>query len=319
MPSYLLGAPEIERDRYGRPMVTPPNGGKPVAYTRATTLAGAIEDQSNLIKWKSRMTLLGAAKQPHLAMAALAAADNKSELNKLAEMAADAAGAGVAAMNGTSMHSFTERIDRGEPIGDVPDLFRPDVLAYQASTVAMKRLHVEEFVVCDEIKAAGTPDLIVEFDGGRYIADKKTGSVDYPHKMAAQLAIYAHSQIYDIATGTRRPLPGVDGRRGIIIHLPAGEGRAQLYWINIAAGWDAVQLGVKVREWRSRKSILEPIDDFSMATAVLADAGLIDDSVTAQLEAASSVNELLTVFDDNKDIWTADHLTVLNERIRALS
>lgn len=315
---FALGEPEIERDRWGRPMIVPPGGGKAVPYTRATTLAGAVEDQSNLIKWKSRMTLLGAAKQPHLALAALAAADNKFELNKLAEKAAEAAGSDVAAMTGTAMHSFTERIDRGQPIGDVPDLYRADVVAYQEATAAMRRLHVEELVVCDEIRAAGTPDIIVEFDGARYIADKKTGSVDYPHKMAAQLAIYAHSQHYDIATGQRTPLPGVDGRRGIIIHLPAGEGTAQLYWINIAAGWDAVQLGIKVREWRSRKSLLEPIDDFSMATALLENNGLIGDPITAQIEAAQSIDEALTIFGTYRESWTPEYAAALSLRIATL-
>jgi len=29
---------EIERDRYGRPLVVPPAGGKAIAYTRATTI-----------------------------------------------------------------------------------------------------------------------------------------------------------------------------------------------------------------------------------------------------------------------------------------
>lgn len=316
---FALGEPEIQRDRWGRPMIIPPNGGKAVAYTRATTLAGAIEDSSGLIKWKSGMTLLGAAKQPHLAMAALAAADNKSELYKLAEKAAEAAGSDIASLTGTAMHTFTERIDRGQEIGDVPDLFRPDVLAYQEATIAMKRLHIEQLVVCDELKAAGTPDLIVEWDGVRYIADKKTGSVEYPHKMAAQLGIYAHSQHYDIATGKRTPLPGVDGQRGIIIHLPAGEGVAKLYWVNIAAGWDAVQLGVKVREWRSRKGLLEPIDDFSMAAVNLQTAGLIGDPVVAQLEAAGTVFDALRVFDDNKNVWTPAHAAVLTERIHALS
>lgn len=319
MPSYQIGQPEIERDRWGRPMVIPAHGGKAVAYTRATTLAGAVDDTSGLMKWKARMTLLGAAKNPHLATAALAAGDNKWELNKLADKAAEAAGGDVAAITGTSMHSFTERIDRGEPMGDVPEVLRGDVLAYQTATAAMKRLHIEQFVVCDELKAAGTPDLIVEFEGERYIADKKTGSVDYPHKMAAQLAIYAHSQMYDIETGRRTPLPAVNGQRGIIIHLPAGEGTAQLYWVNIAAGWEAAQLGVKVNEWRKHKGLLQPIDDFTLAIANLANASLIGDPITAQLLAAPSVPEALSIFDQNKDVWTVAHAAALTERIFALT
>ena len=37
---------EIERDRYGRPMVVPLKSKKPVAYTRATTIANSLDDAS---------------------------------------------------------------------------------------------------------------------------------------------------------------------------------------------------------------------------------------------------------------------------------
>jgi hypothetical protein len=43
-----------EFDRYGRYLVTPADGGKPVARTRATTLGGTNDDQRNLNKWKLR-------------------------------------------------------------------------------------------------------------------------------------------------------------------------------------------------------------------------------------------------------------------------
>ena len=39
---------EIERDRYGRPMVRPPKGGKAEAYTRATTIANKTTEITNI-------------------------------------------------------------------------------------------------------------------------------------------------------------------------------------------------------------------------------------------------------------------------------
>ena len=33
---------EIPRDRWDRPLIIPPNGGQPVAYTRVSTLAKAL-------------------------------------------------------------------------------------------------------------------------------------------------------------------------------------------------------------------------------------------------------------------------------------
>jgi len=57
---------EIDRDRYGRPLVVPPNGGKPVAYTRATTIANSLDDASALTAWKMRMAAIGLTTRPDI-------------------------------------------------------------------------------------------------------------------------------------------------------------------------------------------------------------------------------------------------------------
>jgi hypothetical protein len=45
---------DIARDHYGRPLITPLGGGKPVGYTRTTTYVSALEDTYNLEQWKCR-------------------------------------------------------------------------------------------------------------------------------------------------------------------------------------------------------------------------------------------------------------------------
>jgi hypothetical protein len=47
---------DIKRDRWGRPLITPPDGGKPVPYTRVSTLAKALDDKTALMRWKQRQT-----------------------------------------------------------------------------------------------------------------------------------------------------------------------------------------------------------------------------------------------------------------------
>ena len=42
---------------------------------------------------------------------------------------------------------------------------------------------------------------------------------------------------------------------GLIIHLDAKTGACELIWIDIAAGWEAVQLAVQVKRWRARKGL----------------------------------------------------------------
>ena len=72
-----MSAVEVSRDRYGRPLVVPPKGGKAVPYTRTTTVAGSLDDATALIAWKMRMVAAGLTLRPDLALAVSAARDNK--------------------------------------------------------------------------------------------------------------------------------------------------------------------------------------------------------------------------------------------------
>jgi hypothetical protein len=101
------------RDRYGRPMVVPPKGGKAVPYTRTTTVAGSLDDGTALVAWKLRMAAAGLTLRPDLLLAASAARDNKLEMDKLVEDAMTAAGATAQATIGTAIHTLTEKHDRG--------------------------------------------------------------------------------------------------------------------------------------------------------------------------------------------------------------
>ena len=255
---------EIPRDRWGRPMVMPPKGSKRVAYRRATTFVGALEDQGGLIKWRSRLVAAGMGQRKDLVLAA-AAADlaDKTTLGQIADKAFEHANGmgGDAAETGTALHSLTERIDRGERLGVVPGEYKADIDAYQQATEGIEFAAIETFRVHDDWKVAGTADRIGRLNGRLMIMDIKSGSIDYPHKMAMQLAMYAHSVPYDIATDTRT-VDGepVDLNYGVIIHLPAGQGRCDLYEIDIARGWGACLIAKQVWDWRGRKDLTRLID-----------------------------------------------------------
>lgn len=256
----IFAAPEIPRDRYGRPLVAPPEGGKPVPYTRVTTFVGCLEDTTNLDKWKQRMVALGLASRPDLVLAVAAHRNDKTKLNKVVDEAREAAAASAAATTGTALHAFTEQLDRGEDIGVVPAAFQADLDAYVTTTAPLTPVHIEQFTVHDGLRVAGTPDRVVEYEGGLYIADVKTGSIQWGMaKIAMQLAVYANSLLYDIASGERDSL-NVDTRRALVTHLPAGTGRCELVWVDIAAGWQAVQVAAKVREHRAHKAWSWPFE-----------------------------------------------------------
>lgn len=258
---------EIERDRWGRPMILPPTGGKTakrVPYRRTTTFVGCLDDMNGLLKWQARQVAYGMGQRRDLVLAA-AAADpgDKRKLGEIADKAAEHAKgmAGDAAETGTALHSLTERVDRGEPLGVVPTEYKADIEAYRKATERIEFTDIETFRVHDKWQVAGTADRIGMLHGRPMIMDIKTGSIDYPHKMAMQLAIYARSVPYDIATDTRgSDAQPVDLNRGIIIHLPAGQGRCDLYEIDIAKGWGACLIAKSVWAWRSTKGLAEMID-----------------------------------------------------------
>lgn len=247
----------IPRDRWGRPQVKTPTG-EMKSYTRCTTYVGALEDRFGLEKWAERMVMRGLVNRPDLRMAVSAHWEDDKELNKIAVQAKDAAQAGVAANTGTAVHKLTEMVDGGiELPNGLEESPRRDVTAYQHATENLEVLAIEQFVVVDSIEVAGTCDRIVRYKGKNYIADIKTGSVEYGSgKMAMQLGVYSRGMGYDYVSKERHDLPEVDQNNGIIIHLPAGKAQCNLYWINIGAGWEAVDLATRVRAWRKRTDLM---------------------------------------------------------------
>lgn len=245
--------PELPRDRYGRPLVRPLDGGKPIAYTRCTTYVDCLEDKFNLQKWMQRNVALGLADRPDLLLAVGAHRDDKKALDRICGEAQEAAKAHAAATTGTALHALTERIDRGQDVGVVPDAYLADLSAYTEATRDLKAVHIEQFCVLDTLQVGGTPDRVVSYKGKRYIADIKTGSIEYGAlKIAMQLAVYARSATYDHATG-ERGVHGAELDHGIIIHLPAGTGTCELVWVDLLEGWNAVRVAKDVRAKRALK------------------------------------------------------------------
>jgi hypothetical protein len=317
--------PAIPRDRWQRPLVVPPGGGKAVPYTRCTTYVDVLEDKFNLQKWMLRMTALGLASRPDLLLSVQAHRDDKSELDKVCEAAKEAAAANAAATTGTALHALTELVDRGEDLPVLPAETVADLDAYREATKDLSAVLIEQFCVQDALKIGGTPDRVVEYQGKRYIADLKTGSIEYGAlKIAMQLAVYARSQTYDIASHKRSP-HGADLHRGIIIHLPAGQAKCELVWVDLMAGWNAVLVARDVREKRSHKfaDLTRPFDDTAgFATRLDAQDGEEDRTLKQilanpaprpldqQVREAATRRELEVLWETHQDQWS-DDLTAL--------
>lgn len=253
--------PEPKRDKWGRPYIIPAGGGKGTYYTRVTTYVKVLDDTYALQQWKMRMVALGLAARPDLLLETQSlppvedpAKAHSKRLNSLTDKALEAAKAGAAARTGTALHSLTELVDQNIPLPvGLTDGNKADLAAYQKATAHLKMVELEQFGCNDDLQVAGTWDRIVELDGRQFIADIKTGStLDWAiGSIAQQLAVYAHCHAYDTNTGERTET-GVYQNAGLIIHLPAGTGQCTLHWVDLAAGWEAVQLSAQVHAWRKR-------------------------------------------------------------------
>jgi hypothetical protein len=298
----------IPRDRWGRPLVVPPGGGVPVAYTRTTTYVDCLEDKWRLQLWQQRMVALGLADRPDLVMAVAGARDDAKALNKITEAAREAAAASSAATIGTAVHALCERLDRGQPLGTIPVAYQGDLAAYRVATAGLVVTEVEQFSVCDALRIGGTPDRIVDYDGRSLVFDIKTGSISFGAlKIAMQLAVYAHTQPYDPATGMRYPRAcPLDQEQAIVAHLPAGQGVCTLHFVDIAAGWRAVQTATAVRKWRSRKDWFTPLHPRPHGPAGL----------SAAIAAAPTVEALRALWSAaiENGTWTDEHLIAAQAR-----
>lgn len=254
---------EPERDRFGRPMILCPDGAT-LAYTRCTTFAKALDDGSALSGWKQRMALFGMSRRPDLQLlAGTTPLDDRKAWDGIAASAMEAAASASAANIGTALHQATELVDLGGPLDQVPPAIRPRVEAYLALLDGHQVLDVETFVVCDELRVAGTFDRLLRLPDGRVvIADIKTGrasSVRYAAgSWAVQTAIYARGRRYDPATGQRSSIhPDLDPDLSVVVHLPE-DGDPALIHLRADWGWQAAQLAARVRRYRTTRFIVDP-------------------------------------------------------------
>jgi hypothetical protein len=252
---------EAPKDRWGRYRIVTTDG-KETSFTRVTTIAKSLDDEGALTAWKGRMTATGLVHRNDLLVAASTCLDDKSSLDRIVQQAIEAAGASSKANIGTALHQLTQALDLGQKPAILPGL-QADVDAYQEGMtrhgVIIDPRLVEVLLVNEKHGYAGTADRIARFSSRKrkQIFDLKTGNIEYAiNAIAVQMAMYANAEyIYDWRTKERTPLPNLDKTRGVIIHLPAGQAKCELYELDLVAGWEAALMAMDVRAWRKRKDL----------------------------------------------------------------
>lgn len=222
-----------------------------------TTVAKIPDDNYGLEKWRARQVVIGMATSPPLVNRAAAHFDERDKIDDIAEEAMVAAKAHEASGRGTAAHRITERVDLGLDWIDTPE-----ARAIRAQwTAALDHAGldiipelVERIVVYPDQLVAGRFDRIARrrSDGRLVVVDVKTGenAVKYPHSTCVQLGLYANAPLMagplertgdKESTDVFEPLPdGIDRTVGIIVYLPP-EGPADIYELDLAAGWDTAR------------------------------------------------------------------------------
>ena len=253
------------RDQWDRPVI---DG---VPYTRASTLAKALDDQGSLIQWSARMAVVGLARSKDLIAAAAATdAEDKQALNRIVDRAKDRAQSMARADVGTAIHAVTVMLDKGEPVDGQPHEVLVSARAYCNTMKArnLVPLAAEVFVVCPELKAAGSFDRLLKGPTRTLIGDLKTSArpdvVRYSAlAWAVQLTVYARGTPWipgrGLVTWEELGLPQPDRDRGLVIHVIQGTDQVRMYSIDLQAGYEAAQLARDVRAWRTRKDLTTAI------------------------------------------------------------
>jgi hypothetical protein len=324
---------DFTRDRYGRPMVTPPDGGTPQPYSRFSSHGACLEDRFGLERWKIRTAGKGLATRADLfAQIAATPADDTQRLDALMVQALEAGGGSVGANLGTALHEFAQHVDNGAmTTAEIPAPWAADIAAYRdtlaAAGLAIEPGLVEVSLVHDGLRLAGTADRFLRRSDGRLVcADLKTGKAigSNPLAYAVQLAAYATAQGYEIETGRRFNIGDVDHTVGLLIHVPAGRGECHLVEVDLVAALEAAHLASHVKQWQKRKDIVRKVSVPSRGN-VGTDSGAgatVEHSpvpvAPAPTPVETAVANVAAAFAYTEPVATPEHRAWLEKRVRRL-
>ncbi len=279
-PGDVVDPNAVKRDRWDRPLLPPVNlalaraEGDVRPFTRCTTFASALGDESNLARWKMRMVAKGMAEREDLRLLAKAAdVTDKKDLDEVAEAAFEIAGGNIGRRLGTAFHKFSEILDRGGREDDVDPEFLPHVRAYTKMLddygITIMGDYIERLCAWEKFSVAGSFDNIVMYrrpgeDVERPTVLDKKGGADLSYgwlKIAVQLLCYVSADaIWDQENYRWLPMP--DGLRqdiALVAHVPTGkrgeETVCDLYEIDLLPAMDAVRVSYEAREWLKTRGI----------------------------------------------------------------
>lgn len=249
-----------QRDRWGRPLIVPPEGGKPVAYLRPSSLPDQLNDDFNISRWRMRQLVLGMGKRRDLWQhAATLTGDDKTKLQEIADAAMEMVAEATQANLGSAIHAYLQNgINRPD---DMPEVHACAVgirAAMEAEGMTLLADTHEVFVINDDIKCAGSIDgLVLDGDAVRVWDIKTTDDVssvpDYKaQKWAIQLAIYANAnrrrdgvELHD----------SIDRTQGVVCYVSRSTGECRILRPDLVKGYIGAKLARAAYDFKKAKAV----------------------------------------------------------------
>jgi len=338
----LVVREEVQFDGWGRYKLPSPTTGKLTSYTRATTMAKTISDDSGLTSWKIREKVNAVLRAQQLSITAgppltdtemamvagflqleklMTSGAKAGDINTAIDLLHDLGGGADAREVGTAVHDWLDALDSGRVLfHQLPDFVQPYAEHYLASLEAAGLVAVPEYserVVLNDRgreSVAGRIDRIYRnLDSGELLlGDLKTSKlssldlakVDY----AIQFAIYGYATLMLNPDGlTWSPMPEINQEYCVVAHIPSDQPeRASIVPFDLYAGGEGLIAAIEVRE--QRKSIAK------RATSPVHPAPSAD---TLRLVAArhallniKAPEDASRVFEQYEEVWD-DSLTKL--------
>ncbi|AXN53321.1 hypothetical protein PBI_THONKO_49 [Mycobacterium phage Thonko] len=307
-----------------------PTTGRPTAFSRATTVAKTLDDQSGLEKWRRRMIVARvldlfdraedgdeqARKLLNGLRDTYRTATKVTPIDEALDYIDNSMGGADARELGTCVHAWAEALDCGLVLlRDVPEVVRPHIDAYRAvlarfGLVAVPE-YVERVVLNDqgEESVAGQIDRIfrVVATGELVLGDVKTStSLDYswlPFGVQVGGVYGWATKMLGLDGKTWEPMPEIRRDFAILMHIPSDQPeRAQAITINLWWGGEVLVESIAARQRRREAKVEVP----KFAIPSPTDPALRYAAARLALSAITSDADGQAVYEEYQDVWDDD-------------
>jgi len=253
----------------GAPMVLV--DGKNERYSRPSSFAKPLDDESALVNWKIDRGCFGVARdralQARWCAIDLDAANDREAKAKLRE---DSIGAGRGAERadiGTALHAMSVRFEQDLSFSP-PQPYLESLQSYlnEMTRLNLRTVEYEFHTVNRQYRCAGTADRLYELGsplvtptgeilpvGSLVIADLKTGEkLEYSKPAyAVQCFLYASGEFYDVLQDAFIQTPPINQQWAIVVHMPAEfPGTCEFLWVDLEVGAHGAYIVQMVKTWR---------------------------------------------------------------------